>query len=114
MRIFQEEQFTREMQMAEVGAPGRTFLLAWIDDEPVGFASLRETDPSGTPGALNGLPALEIVQLYSEQRTIGKGVGKALMEVSLNTARQLGKDWIWLGVWEHNPRAIAFYQKWGF
>jgi len=21
---------------------------------------------------------------------------------------------VWLGVWEHNPRAIAFYRKWGF
>jgi ribosomal protein S18 acetylase RimI-like enzyme len=45
---------------------------------------------------------------------IGKGVGKALMEACIDLARQKGKEWIWLGVWEHNHRAIAFYEKMGF
>ncbi len=111
MRIFQEEQFTRQMQIAEVGAPGRTFFLAWVNGKPVGFASMRESPP---PRALGAVSAIEIVQLYSEQKTIGKGVGKALMAACLEFARQKGKDWVWLGVWEHNPRAIAFYSKWGF
>ncbi|HXO74735.1 MAG TPA: hypothetical protein VN824_05880, partial [Puia sp.] len=44
MRIFLEEQFPPERQMAEVGAPGRIFLLAYIDDEPAGYASMRETE----------------------------------------------------------------------
>ncbi|HEY4064590.1 MAG TPA: GNAT family N-acetyltransferase [Puia sp.] len=111
MRIFLEEQFPREKQMAEVGAPGRTFLLAEWETGAVGYASLRETDP---PEGLAGERAIEIVQIYSEQKTIGKGVGKALMQACLNTARAKGMDWVWLGVWEHNGRAIEFYTKWGF
>jgi len=111
MRIFLEEQFPPERQMAEVGAPGRIFLLAYIGDEPAGYASMRETEP---PQELHGQKAIEIVQLYSEQKMIGKGVGAALMRACLDQAGQRGKDWVWLGVWEHNQRAIAFYRKWGF
>jgi GNAT superfamily N-acetyltransferase len=111
MRIFLEEQLPPERQMAEVGAPGRIFLLAYIDDEPAGYASMREAEP---PKGLDDQKAMEIVQLYSEQKMIGKGVGAALMKACLDQARQRGKDWVWLGVWEHNQRAIAFYRKWGF
>jgi GNAT superfamily N-acetyltransferase len=113
MDLFMNEQFTREMQMAEVGASGRVFLLAYLDGEPVGYASMRDRqmDP---PRGLEGARAIEIVQLYSEQRTIGKGIGKALMRRCLEIAREKNKEWIFLGVWEHNSRAITFYTKWGF
>lgn len=111
MRLFLEEQFPRERQMAEVGAPGRIFLLAYVEDEPAGYASMRESEP---PPGLEGANAIEIVQLYSDQKMIGKGVGPALMQACLDAARQRGREWVWLGVWEHNHRAQAFYQKWGF
>jgi len=112
MRMYMEEQFTREMQMAEVGAPGRTFILAYVGDELAGFASLRVT--SEKPRGLEGEKAIEIVQVYSEQRMIGKGIGPALMQACLDFAREQGYDWVWLGVWEHNLRAHTFYTKWGF
>lgn len=112
MRIYMDEQFTRDMQMAEVGAPGRTFILAYAGDEPAGYASLRET--AERPRGLEGEKAIEIVQIYAEKRMIGGGVGPALMQACIDLARARGYDWIWLGVWEHNPRAQAFYVKWGF
>jgi diamine N-acetyltransferase len=112
MRLYMDEQFTREMQMAEVGAPGRTFILAYVDEEPAGYASMRTTTEK--PKGLEGENAIEIVQLYSEQRMIGKGVGPALMQACIDLAREQQFEWIWLGVWEHNHRAQAFYTKWGF
>jgi ribosomal protein S18 acetylase RimI-like enzyme len=131
MDLFLNKQFTREMQMAEVGAPGRIFLLANCGEEPAGYASMRESDPPpGLDGSLSGqgsdsqdrapspgfqrIAAIEIRQIYSEQKMIGKGVGKALMNRCIEIAREMNKTWIWLGVWEHNARAIAFYQKCGF
>jgi len=112
MRIFQEEQMPRDKQLAEVGAPGRWFLLAYAGDEAVGYASMREA--AELPKGLQGTRAIEIVQLYSDQKMIGKGVGAALMQACLDLAGQMAMDWVWLGVWEHNHRAIAFYRKWGF
>ena len=57
---------------------------------------------------------IEIVRFYARTRWIGRGVGRGLMEAVLREARARGHDRVWLGVWERNERAIAFYKKWGF
>src|SRR5215469_5710122 len=64
MRMYLEEQFPRELQMAQVGASGNTFFLAFAGDEAVGFASMRESEP---PAGLKGERTIEIGQLYSDQ-----------------------------------------------
>lgn len=112
MAQFLQTQFTREQLTEQVGAPRNTFLLAHLDGQAAGYARLYE----GTelPPAIAGSKAIEISRLYAEQDVIGKGVGKALMQACIDLARQKGRDWIWLGVWEHNHRAIAFYEKMGF
>jgi diamine N-acetyltransferase len=112
MEQFLEVQFTREQLIAEVGAPRNTFLLAWLDRVPVGYARLY--DGQELPRDLAGTSAMEISRIYSEQEMIGKGVGKALMEACLDAGRRKGKEWIWLCVWERNRRAIRFYEKIGF
>lgn len=111
MDKFMSERFTREGLIAEVGAPGNIFLLAMFDDQPAGYARLREDN---NPPLLAGLKTIEIARIYSEKEMIGKGVGRALMEKSLAVASELNKELIWLGVWEKNYRAIEFYTKWGF
>jgi len=111
MNKFMNEAFTREKLMAEVGLPGNIFLLAYEAGEPVGYARLRET---GTPLLMENGPALEIARIYALQKSIGKGVGRSLMQYSIDIARQKSARVIWLGVWEENQKAIAFYTKWGF
>ncbi len=111
MDKFMNEQFTREILMAEVTAPDSIFLLALIQDEIAGYARLRE---SPNPPDLGDKPAIEIARLYAVTSTIGKGVGSALMQECLSIAQGKKKALIWLGVWEHNQRAIAFYTRWGF
>jgi len=109
--LYMDTQFTREQLMAEVGQPGNIFLLAYMDDQPMGYARLMEHAP---PPELGEGAALEVVRIYAEKAAIGKGVGRALMQYALDLAREKDKKWVWLGVWEHNHRAIAFYTKWGF
>lgn len=57
---------------------------------------------------------MEIVRIYARKEWIGRGVGAQLMKTSLREAENAGCDVVWLGVWERNLRAIAFYRKWGF
>lgn len=111
MDKFMNETFSREKLMEEVGVPGNTFLLAYAGNEAVGYARLRETT---NPLLLEGGTALEIARIYAVQSSIGKGVGKALMQRCIDIARQKNAQVIWLGVWEKNAKAIAFYSKWGF
>jgi ribosomal protein S18 acetylase RimI-like enzyme len=94
--------------MAEVGAPGNTFLLAHIDGEPVGYARLREGEADVQDNKI------EIVRIYAITSMIGKGVGKTLLQACLDIAYKRGKKTVWLGVWEKNDRAIRFYTAWGF
>lgn len=111
MDKFMNEQFTREKLIAEVSDPASIFLLAAIDDEVVGYARLRE---SSNPPELGDLPSIEIARIYAVTTTIGKGVGSTLMQRCLIIAQEKQRSVIWLGVWEHNKRAIDFYTKWGF
>jgi ribosomal protein S18 acetylase RimI-like enzyme len=111
MNKFLEEQFSREMLMKEVEAPGNIFLLAMLDNEPVGYVRMRE---SPRIKALGNATAIEVARIYAVQNSIGKGIGKALMEKCIAIAKEKDKQVIWLGVWEQNQRAIDFYIKWGF
>jgi ribosomal protein S18 acetylase RimI-like enzyme len=111
MDKFLNEQFTRERLMEEVGAAGNIFLLAYEGDEVVGYARIRETP---NPVAMENGPAIEIARIYAVQKNIGKGVGRALMQRCIEIAREKKRTLIWLGVWEKNYKAIAFYTKWGF
>src|SRR5690606_16174629 len=61
-----------------------------------------------------GEDALEVERIYISRAFQKLGLGKHLMEQALELAARLGKKKIWLGVWEHNANAIAFYQKKGF
>ena len=111
MELFLTKQFTKGKLILEVGASENTFLLAYYNDEVAGYVKLRESRP---PKSLGNESALEIARIYSMKHLIGKGVGKTLMQASIETARQKGKALVWLGVWEKNKRAINFYTQWGF
>ena len=103
--------FKKENLMNEVAAHGNIFLLAWVGDQPAGYAKLR------TEKRRPDLPnesAIEIARLYADQKWIGKGIGNKLMQACIETATDMRKTTIWLGVWENNPRAIRFYERWGF
>lgn len=108
---FMNEQFSRELLMKEVEEGDGLFFIAYDGDEVLGYVRLRDGDQYPE---FNNLPSIEIVRIYAVQSAIGRGVGKALIEKSLSIAKELNRKIIWLGVWEHNQRAIDFYTKWGF
>ena len=111
MNKFLNEQFTREALINEVSTKDNIFLLAYDQDEPVGYVRLRDNN---NPPSLGSTNAIELARIYATPTSIGKGVGKALMQKCIELAEKGKKDFIWLGVWEKNQRAIDFYTKWGF
>lgn len=111
MDKFMNEQFTKEALIKEAGAEDNIFFLAYNRKEPVGYARMREGE---NRPELNNKPSIEIARIYAVQSSIGKGVGKALMEKCIEVSIEKKKEIIWLGVWQKNDRAIAFYSKFGF
>jgi ribosomal protein S18 acetylase RimI-like enzyme len=61
-----------------------------------------------------GRHPIEIQRIYVDAAWHGKGIAQALMASLIEAASARGADVAWLGVWERNPRAIAFYAKSGF
>ena len=77
----------------------------------LGFAQLRHGPPHASVGSQH---AVEIQRFYVDRPYHGSGLAQALMATVAEHVTQSGGSTIWLGVWEHNTRAIAFYQKIGF
>jgi ribosomal protein S18 acetylase RimI-like enzyme len=111
MDKFLNQQFTKGKLMMEVGVKQNIFLLAYDENEIAGYVKIRDERIPPTMGNVN---ALEIARIYAMKNKIGKGVGSFLMQSCIDIAKQKNKDWLWLGVWENNTRAIDFYMKWGF
>ena len=103
--------FNVEQQTAELEDPGSTFLIAEVDGRAAGYAMLREGEPEKD---IQGANPVEIVRLYVSRDWLGRGIGEQLMRACIDEARQAGYETIWLGVWERNARAQAFYRKWNF
>jgi ribosomal protein S18 acetylase RimI-like enzyme len=103
--------FGEPVQRAELEDPLTTVFFAEREGDLVGYVMLRE---GRTPSIVPAEEALEIARLYARRRAVGTGVGAALMQRALAEAAERGKDAVWLGVWEHNERAIRFYEAWGF
>jgi|SRR5450432_1989235 len=111
METFMNESFSLQALVAEVNTDQNTFLAAFMEQELAGYAKITDGQ---NPPELGNANAIEIARIYVAQKTIGHGVGKALMEHCIQLAVEKNKQLIWLGVWEHNQRAISFYRKFGF
>lgn len=60
---------------------------------------------------MNDQKSLEVERIYIGKEYYGKGVGQLLLDFALQIAKQQQMDYVWLGVWEENYRAIQFYLK---
>jgi diamine N-acetyltransferase len=103
--------FGPEKQAAELADPRAAFLVAEIDGAAVGYAQLRSGEP---PACVSGPEPVELVRIYVSRQWLGLGVGEALMRACVDEARASGYRTMWLGVWERNGRAQAFYRRWNF
>lgn len=106
-----KRSFSPEIQFHELSQPDIIFLIAETENRAIGYAQLMLNN---SEESIQGSTPLEIRRIYAAQEYLGKGVGSELMRAAISEARRRGCDCLWLGVWEKNQRAIAFYKKWGF
>ena len=111
MAMFLEKNFNDYAIAKEVEDPENIFLIIEDDNLPLGYAKLSIKNKQYD--SVN-FKCLEISRIYCINEAIGKGVGKTLMLECINISTSLSMNCIWLGVWEHNARAIEFYKKFGF
>jgi ribosomal protein S18 acetylase RimI-like enzyme len=103
--------YSEDFQAQEIASPDMVTLLAERGEELIGFAQLRWGE---APSFVGGNSLGEIQRMYVASHWHGKGVAQALMAACIEQGKVYGSDVVWLGVWERNHRAIAFYRKLGF
>lgn len=111
MSVHVSRSFGTALQRAEVLDTTMATLLGEIDGALVGFAQVRR---GAAPVCVTGPSPTELYRFYVDRPWHGSGIARRLMGSVDDTARAQGARTLWLGVWEHNPRAIAFYTKAGF
>jgi len=111
LAAYLDSAYTEARQRGEIEDPAVHTLLVEEDDRLVAFAQLREAPPP--PSVPAGSP-VELWRFYVDPHLHGRGVAATLMTAVEQRARALDARTLWLGVWEKNTRAQAFYRKHGF
>jgi ribosomal protein S18 acetylase RimI-like enzyme len=111
MEKYLQESFNTKQLTAEINNSESPFYIAFWDTEPVGYLKLNLGDAQTEIVKDN---ALEIQRIYVLQTFHGKRIGQLLLDEAIKIAQQIAVNYIWLGVWEENHRALQFYTKNGF
>ncbi len=103
--------YSPAIQHAQIADPTMdTLVIVDPMERLIAYAQLR----LGAPPAVKGEMPLEVWRFYVDAPYHGRGVAQVLMTSVVDAARERGAQTLWLGVWERNRRAQAFYCKAGF
>lgn len=111
VQAYLAQAFTSVQLEKEWRNPASTFLLASLEGKLVGYTKVNL---AAAQSDVQDPESLEVARLYTVEEVWGKGVGQFLLDAAIEFAKEKGKTYVWLGVWEHNARAIRFYEKNGF
>lgn len=111
MRLHLESAWRPELQRGEILDGSMDTLLACAGEDLAGFAQLRA---GNAPACIATRQPVELLRFYVDKPWQGRGLAAALMQAVEKQARARGARELWLGVFERNERAQAFYRKCGF
>lgn len=108
MQQYLHERLSAERLSQELAHPSSYFYLATVDGEPAGYLKLNTGEAQTEAEAPE---ALEVERIYVLRAHQHEGIGQALLTHALTVAIQMYRSYVWLGVWEHNEKAIRFYRR---
>jgi len=111
LAAYLDATYTEARQLADIIDPAVDTILAEAHGAIAGFAQLRAGAPAD---GVTGTAPVELWRLYVDAPFHGRGLAARLLVAAEAAARRRGAGTLWLGVWERNPRAQAFYRKHGF
>lgn len=111
MNHYLSTSFAFDKLKKEIENPDSEFFFAVLNDAVIGYL---KTNLGDAQTELKDNNALEIERIYVSQEFLGKKVGQLLYDKALQIGKEKNVGYLWLGVWEQNHRALAFYKKNGF
>lgn len=111
MRIYIDENLSIEKLKNEVSNPNSHFYFARLNNKVIGYLKINFGQAQTE---IKNKSSLEIERIYVLKDFHGKKVGQILFNKAIDIAKQAKAEYVWLGVWEKNLKAINFYRKNGF
>ena len=111
MKSYLENGFSSEKLTSELNNKDSEFYFATLEDNVIGYLKVNF---GASQTELKDNKSLEIERIYVSKEFHGKKVGQLLYDKAIEVARQKNTEYVWLGVWEENLRALSFYRKNGF
>ncbi|MCY8612533.1 GNAT family N-acetyltransferase [Bacillus haynesii] len=111
MKAYLEMAFNLKQLEKELSNSSSQFFFVYCNNEAAGYLKVNINEAQSEK---MGDESLEIERIYIKSKFQKHGLGKYLFNKALEIAKELNKKKIWLGVWEKNENAIAFYKKMGF
>ena len=111
MENYLNHAFSVAKVTAEISDKNTLIYFAKLEGNVIGYLKLNIGD---SQKELQDTNSLEIERIYVLREFQGRNIGQLLYEKAIEVAKEKNVDYVWLGVWEKNPRAIKFYQRNGF
>ena len=111
MESYMKKAFSIEKLKIELSNPESEFYFAELNSAVIGYLKVNS---GKAQTEIKDINALEIERIYVVKKFCGNNVGQLLHEKAVEIATKKGLNYIWLGVWEKNPKAIKFYKRNGF
>jgi GNAT superfamily N-acetyltransferase len=111
IKAYADVSFVITQVIKELNNPDSEFYFAVIDGQIVGYLKLNYNDAQTDVHDKN---AIEVERIYVLTDQHGKNIGGKLLNFAVETAVEKQMNFIWLGVWQHNHKAIGFYRHKGF
>ncbi|MDY8094787.1 GNAT family N-acetyltransferase [Paenibacillus polymyxa] len=111
MNAYLEKAFNFKQLEEELSNDSSEFFFIYFNEELAGYLKVNMNNAQSEK---MGNESLEIERVYIKNRSQKQGLGKYLLNKAMEIAMEHNKKKIWLGVWEKNENAIAFYKKMGF
>ncbi|WP_110926366.1 GNAT family N-acetyltransferase [Bacillus massiliglaciei] len=111
MKAYLEKAFHPSQLEKELSDPSSQFFFVYTDHEIAGYLKVNVDDAQSEE---MGGESLEVERIYIKSAFQKAGIGRYLLNKAMELAKEQNKKTIWLGVWEKNEKAIAFYKKMGF
>ncbi|MDP4098694.1 GNAT family N-acetyltransferase [Paenibacillus sp. P96] len=111
MKAYLERAFSSKQLEADLTHRASEFFFIYYNEELAGYLKVNMNDAQSEN---MGDESLEVERVYIRNKFQKHGLGKYLLNKATEIALERNKKKIWLGVWEKNENALAFYKKMGF
>lgn len=111
MNAYLERAFNLKQLEKELSNRFSEFFFIYLNEELAGYLKININDAQSEK---TDDKSLEIERIYIKSKFQKHGLGKRLLNKAIAIALERTKKKVWLGVWEKNENAIAFYKKLGF